>query len=269
MKSTSPAILILLAMLATACTPAPPITTDHPTDSLNVSRGEIHTHFNGDPAPLSQQAVDDWINTAARAVTAYFGRFPVKHLDLTVTFGDRDKISGGVTYGGRRISIHIGQKTRPADLASDWMLTHEMFHLAFPDLDKKHLWMNEGLSTYLEPIARARIGNMKPEQFSRETIEGMPQGLPEAGDQGLDHTHTWGRTYWGGAMFWLLADVQIREKTQNKKSLDDSIRADSRSRRRWIGRLAGRQSDRSRRPKQRNDRSQIPVRRDGRPPCQP
>jgi len=39
----------------------------------------------------------------------------------------------------------------------------------------------------------------------------------------LDHTHTWGRTYWGGALFWFLADLEIREKTENKKSLDDAI----------------------------------------------
>jgi L-lactate permease len=25
------------------------------------------------------------------------------------------------------------------------------------------------------------------------------------GDQGLDHTPTWARTYWGGALFWMMA----------------------------------------------------------------
>jgi len=52
----------------------------------------------------------------------------------------------------------------------------------------------------------------------------MPQGLPRDGDQGLDHTHSWGRTYWGGAIFWLMADVRIREETGNKKGLPDAMR---------------------------------------------
>ena len=52
----------------------------------------------------------------------------------------------------------------------------------------------------------------------------MPQGLPQAGDQGLDRTATWGRTYWGGAIFWLLADVGIREATHNRKGLQDAMR---------------------------------------------
>jgi hypothetical protein len=36
------------------------------------------------------------------------------------------------------------------------------------------------------------------EQVWGDMLRDMPQGLPHAGDRGLDHTHTWGRTY-GGA----------------------------------------------------------------------
>jgi predicted metalloprotease with PDZ domain len=53
----------------------------------------------------------------------------------------------------------------------------------------------------------------------------MPKGQPEASDQGLDGTPTWGRTYWGGALFCLAADVDIRTRTSNRHSLDDALRA--------------------------------------------
>jgi predicted metalloprotease with PDZ domain len=53
----------------------------------------------------------------------------------------------------------------------------------------------------------------------------MPQGLPKEGDRGLDNTPTWGRTYWGGALFCLLADVGIREHTANRLGLEDALRA--------------------------------------------
>lgn len=67
---------------------------------------------------------------------------------------------------------------------------------------------------------------MKPEDaLWRGWITGMPNGLPEAGDRGLDRTDTWGRTYWGGALFCLLADIAIRERTHGTKSLDDALRA--------------------------------------------
>jgi predicted metalloprotease with PDZ domain len=55
-------------------------------------------------------------------------------------------------------------------------------------------------------------------------VKGIPQGLPESGDRGLDHTHTWGRTYWGGALFCLIADVEIRKATKTRKGLQDALR---------------------------------------------
>ena len=57
------------------------------------------------------------------------------------------------------------------------------------------------------------------------SIDGLPQGEPDNGDRGLDHTPTWGRIYWGGALFCMVADLQIRERTHNKRSLDDAVRA--------------------------------------------
>ena len=58
-----------------------------------------------------------------------------------------------------------------------------------------------------------------------EELRAMPQGLPQEGDRGLDHTHSWARTYWGGAMFCLLADVEIHERTHNARGLQDALRA--------------------------------------------
>jgi hypothetical protein len=63
----------------------------------------------------------------------------------------------------------------------------------------------------------------------RSLVEGLPKGQPDPDDRGLDGTDTWGRRYWGGAMFWFLADVEIRERTHNARSLDDVLRAVNRA----------------------------------------
>ncbi len=57
-----------------------------------------------------------------------------------------------------------------------------------------------------------------------DLIRDLPQGLPGPRDRGLDFTHTWGRTYWGGALFCLLADVEIHQRTHNQKGLEDALR---------------------------------------------
>ncbi len=118
----------------------------------------------------------------------------------------------------------IGGEVSDDELQADWVMTHEMVHLAFPRVDENQHWIEEGLATYVEPVARAQIGDLSADYLWQETIEGMPKGLPQSGDQGLDNTATWGRTYWGGAMFCLLADVQIRERTHNHYGLQDAVR---------------------------------------------
>ncbi len=95
----------------------------------------------------------------------------------------------------------------------------------FPSLPDDQHWMEEGLATYVEPIARVQTGELKPKQIWHDMVRDMHKGEPAEGDQGLDHTHTWGRTYWGGAMFCLVADVEIRRQTGNKKGLQDALRA--------------------------------------------
>ena len=73
-----------------------------------------------------------------------------------------------------------------------------------------HHWIEEGISVYVEPIARVQAGQLSAERMWHDVVRDMPQGEPEADDKGLDHTPTWGRTYWGGALFCLVADVRVR-----------------------------------------------------------
>jgi hypothetical protein len=178
-----------------------------------------------------RDAVLAWISNAANAVAEYFGRFPVQQARILVRpVEGRAGIFHGTTFGGAHAftRISVGQSTTAKQFDGDWTMTHELIHMAFPDVSGRsgeHRWMEEGMATYIEPIARAQIGRMTPERVWGDFERDMPQGLPEVGDRGLDGTPTWGRTYWGGALFWLLADVGIREATHNQKGLQDAMRA--------------------------------------------
>ena len=82
----------------------------------------------------------------------------------------------------------------------DWKAVHEMVHLALPDLAPSHLWLAEGIAVYVELIARVEAGELTEAKIWGDFVRDMPQGLPQAGDRGLDNTPTWGLTYWGGAV---------------------------------------------------------------------
>ncbi|MBK5255968.1 MAG: hypothetical protein JJE39_08040 [Vicinamibacteria bacterium] len=168
-----------------------------------------------------------WVREGAQDVASLLGRFPISRLQVIVGPGGPYAIGSAVTMGmgGASIFVVVGERTGKADLVRDWVMTHEMLHVAFPSMGVRQRWMEEGLSTYMEPLLRARRGRYEPQRVWAEFVRAMPQGLPKAGDQGLDRTLTWGRRYWGGAMFWLHVDVEIRRRTEGARSLDDVLRA--------------------------------------------
>ena len=171
------------------------------------------------------------IQAAISAVTTYYGRFPVaKARILVIPVEDRHGILQGTTWGDMGsfqgfTRIRIGQHTTAAELAEDWTMTHELVHMAFPSLPDDQHWMEEGQATYIEPIARVMTGELKAQQIWQDMFRDMSKGEPGPSDEGLDHTHTWGRTYWGGALFCMEADVKIRRETGNRKGLQDALRA--------------------------------------------
>lgn len=175
---------------------------------------------------VNKDGLLDWVRSAAESVAGYYGHFPLPHALIRITPGQGKGVGHGMTFGesGGLVTIQVGAETARAGFSSDWMLTHEMLHLAFPSVRRDHHWIEEGITTYVEPIARVRAKQLDVSQMWYELVRDLPQGLPAAGDKGLDHTHTWGRTYWGGALFCLLADVEIHRQTGNKRGLEDALR---------------------------------------------
>jgi len=198
---------------------------------LKIGGATLQVDFAAGPLDLSQDAIFDHVRAAASAITTYYGRFPVDRARvLIVPVPDRSGIVQGTTWGDMAgwpgmTRFRIGQHATADDLKDDWMMTHELDHMAFPSLPDDQHWMEEGLATYVEPIARVETGELKPQQIWHDMVRDMHKGEPAPDDQGLNHTHTWGRTYWGGAMFCLVADVEIRRQTGNSKGLQDALRA--------------------------------------------
>ena len=166
------------------------------------------------------------IHTAA-IVSAYFGRFPVQHARILILPVGEGGVHFGASYGGERgsaIKVLVGQNVSAAELDKDWIMVHEMVHLAFPIVARRHHWIEEGVATYVESIARLQADRLSPEFVWHGLTRGLPKGLPGPGDQGLDNTPTWGRTFWGGALFCLLADIEIHRRTGNRYGLRDALR---------------------------------------------
>lgn len=192
-----------------------------------VEGGELDVAFLPGDLDAPDAEVLAWAEASAKAVSGFYGRFPTPHALVMIApdSGDSPGFATTLGNGGASIVIQVGRYSGRESFERDWVLTHEMVHTALPNLARRHSWLEEGIATYVEPIARARMGGLAVSDVWMEWMRNMPKGQPGLGDRGLDFTPTWGRRYWGGALFCLAADVAIRERTNNEQTLGDALRA--------------------------------------------
>ena len=193
---------------------------------VTVDGGVISLAFAPGKLALDGVPILSWVERAALSVWTYYDRFPVASVRVLIVPVEGEGVRNGTTwgYGGAAIRMLLGQSAHLDDLDHDWKMTHEMVHLALPDLSRRHTWLAEGLAVYIEPVARVQAGYLDARTIWADMMRDMPRGLPVAGGGGLDNTFTWETIYWGGALFCLLADVGYRRATGNRRGLQDAMR---------------------------------------------
>ncbi len=196
------------------------------TIELTVPQGSLTVRFAPQAFTIERKDLLDWIRRSARSVALYYGRFPLSNAVIHVVSVDGTGVKGGRAFGenGGLIRVFLGRESDHQALLDDWVMVHEMIHLAFPRLIRRHNWLSEGLAVYVESVARLQAGDLGAGFVWRGFAEGMKNGLPQEGDLGLDFTPTWGRTYWGGAIYCLVADIEIQKRTDGAQTLRDALR---------------------------------------------
>lgn len=195
-------------------------------ETIRLGEAQLELQFAPGFKAAARNEARAWVQRSAQAVAGYFGRFPVKRVTILLVPQAGKGVDSGTTYNEPELSIRIrvGRDTSREAFLDDWVMVHEMMHLAIPDVPANQTWFHEGVATYAEIVARAEAGLVSSERVWSELYRNLQQGLPQADDRGLDHTPTWGRTYWGGALFCFLADLEIRQRTQNRMGLKDALR---------------------------------------------
>ncbi|HEX3345527.1 MAG TPA: hypothetical protein VHS09_13180 [Polyangiaceae bacterium] len=182
----------------------------------------------GEPLAMGDAETVGWVKSAAGCVAGLFGRFPVDATVFVVPASRGDGVVFGRVFSlaGASVVLLFGTEAKPASMHTDWVAVHELFHLGTPSFVGEAHWLEEGLATYHEPILRERAGWMTEADLWHHFATSMPRGLRKEGDPpALDDRDDIDSTYWGGALFAMVADVRIREQTGGARSLDDVLRA--------------------------------------------
>jgi hypothetical protein len=185
----------------------------------------------GDAIAMGDAGVVEWVRGAARCVASLNGRFPVDATVFVVPAAGADEVVFGrvMSLAGASVVLLFGAEARPEGAHSDWVVVHELFHLSTPSFVGEGHWLEEGLATYYEPILRERAGWIPEAALWGEFVREMPRALRKPGEPAsLEERDSIDATYWGGALFALLADVRIRTATRGSahpRSLDDVLHA--------------------------------------------
>jgi hypothetical protein len=179
------------------------------------------------PLAMDDDALTKWIGEARGVIADFFGRFPTPATIFVVPVrGERVRFGSVSARTGASVALFVGDTMPASQTHDDWVLVHELFHLGTPTFVGEGRWLEEGLATYYEPILRTRAGWMTERDLWTHFADQMRRGVREEGSApSIEDRHDIDSTYWGGALFAMLADVRIRERTRGAHSLDDALRA--------------------------------------------
>jgi hypothetical protein len=197
------------------------------TAHAQLSGARFDVELLGPQLRMGDSAAVDWVKGAAACVSGLFGRFPVDATVFVVPVSGAHEVVFGrvMSLGGASVVLLFGDEARPSEMHDDWVVVHELFHLGCPSFVGEGHWLEEGLATYYEPVLRERAGWMSEADLWLHFFQELPRGLRREGEPAsIEERDDIDSTYWGGALFVFVADLELRAGTGNARSMDDVVR---------------------------------------------
>lgn len=179
-----------------------------------------------------QQKLEAWIQESATSVSLVSGSFPQPNPQVLIVHSDRngqaDRFGQVLRGGGVAATFYVNANRSFEEFSDGWTATHEFSHMLLPYISSRDRWLSEGLASYYQNTLRARDNRISPTQAWQRLYDGFERGrkatsggtLAEATRQGRSATM---RIYWSGAALMLMADMQLREQSNNRQSLDTAL----------------------------------------------
>ena len=183
-------------------------------------------------APADDDGIMDWVRATANDVSLAYGYFPNPSPQVVVVPVSSGRSSSPVPYGrvvrdgGETVELYV-DPTQPAEaLLGDWTATHEFSHLMVPYLHREYRWISEGFAQYYQNILLARAGAYDAEEAWQKIHAGLERGRnarpelsPNEAAAGAGRSARM-KVYWSGAALALMADVELRERSGGRETLD-------------------------------------------------
>ncbi|WP_027857607.1 M61 family metallopeptidase [Marinobacterium jannaschii] len=188
---------------------------------LRVAGGDLWVALTG--GLERRRSMLPWLEQAASAVATVYGRFPLDSAQiLVIPVGpDKEAVPWAEVQRQGQPAIHffVDQQRPIQEFRRDWTAAHEFSHLLHPYILRSDAWLYEGIASYYQNIARARAGMLSERQAWQKLYDGFERGRKGLASEMLQDASGYMQMYWGGAAIALLADVQLRQRSDNQQSL--------------------------------------------------
>jgi hypothetical protein len=131
-----------------------------------------------------------------------------------------------VRDGGETIELMFNQNRPISEFYSEWTPTHEFSHLMLPYVDQEQRWISEGFAQYYQNVLLARAKQQSAQHAWQKIYAGLERGResapgvsPNDAARGRERD-TLMKIYWSGASIALMADVELRRRSNGQESLD-------------------------------------------------
>ena len=204
------------------------------TARVDVGGASLRIAVMREPGAKPARPLVGWLKDAAANVTLAYGRFPSPdpHV-IVIPVGAGGRGSDGpvpfgrvVRDGGESIEFYVDETRDIAEFYGDWTATHEFSHLMLPFVPRDDRWVSEGFAQYHQNVLLARAGRYDERLAWQKLYEGFERGRlsrpelspNEAAGEGVGAATM--KIYWSGAVLALMADVDLRRRSDGRESLD-------------------------------------------------
>ncbi|MEM7504153.1 MAG: hypothetical protein AAF417_19075 [Pseudomonadota bacterium] len=216
---------------------APALFGQFTSASIDVPGATLRIRLPQTEPTLDQELILDWLRATATDVTLTYGRFPNPSAQVIVIpigesrWGSDRAVPFGrvIRDGGETIELFVNHNRPIDEFLSDWTATHEFSHLMLPYVGREQRWISEGFAQYYQNVLLARAGAYGQAEAWQKLYAGMARGRAsrpelspnEAAARGVRDARM--KVYWAGAAIAMMADVALRERSDNRETLDVAL----------------------------------------------
>lgn len=183
------------------------------------------------------RALRVWVAHIADSLLQAYGRWPRQRWRISVaplSARENDPIPWAQVNRGDidEVEFYVSNDASKAELIANWTSYHELAHLLIPYRGHGDAWFSEGLASYYQNLLPARSGVIDEQTMWQQLHAGFERG--QADDQyngialhkvsdALRDNGAFMRVYWSGAWYFLAADLQLRQRSKGRQSLDSAL----------------------------------------------